>query len=182
MRGPQLALWMVFVIALPFQFQLGAICLIALFSGVLRKFGKIEFKKSYLKQLSLSQDAQMIGLMSAANMGKRMNYVMYLPIFMHAMLICAANGTKSLGRPWDWLSIGPIRWMFDYIQKPAMRLQLLQVKSDIEIYVGLYAFVAWLGFGMTSMLQVMLYWQVIRVRYILDDKLKRAFTRFDANL
>ena len=115
MRGPQLALWMLFVVALPFQFQLGMICFCALFSGVLRKFGKIEFKKTYLKQMALAQDAQMIGIMSSANMGNRTNYVMYLPVVLHAILICASNGSRMLGRPWDWLSIGPIRMLFKFI-------------------------------------------------------------------
>lgn len=63
----------------------------------------------------------MIGLMSAANLGKRTNYVMYTPILLHALLVCAANGTRTIGRPWDWLSIGPIRKFFEFIQVPERR-------------------------------------------------------------
>ena len=57
----------------------------------------------------------MIGLMASANMGKRINYVFYLPVVLHAVLICASNGTKPLGKPWDWISIGPLRMFFEFV-------------------------------------------------------------------
>lgn len=45
--------------------------------------------------------------------------------------------------------------------------QLEELKADMEVYIGLYLVFAW-AFGMSHFIAIMLYWQIMRLHYMLS--------------
>jgi hypothetical protein len=43
----------------------------------------------------------------------------------------------------------------------------MELKGDIEVYLGFYLIVVW-AFGWSHLVAIMLYWQVLRIRYMLS--------------
>lgn len=122
----------------------------------------------------------MIGLVSAAHSGRQNDFIMYIPIAMHAILICASISQQPLGLPYVIVTKAPpLCWIFAAINK--QRTILIRLKSDTEIWVGLYVIFGWF-FSRTTLLQNMLFWQVMRIRFILNDNCKLAFYRLNEKL
>ena len=55
------------------------------------------------------------------------------------------------------------------------------MRSDIEIYLGFYLLVT-LFIGRGSFVSLIVYWQLIRIKYIINYNTKAAFTRMDAKI
>jgi len=52
------------------------------------------------------------------------------------------------------------------------------VKADTEIYVGFYL-VVMIFVGNSSMVSVFLFWQMMRMRYMMNQSTQMAFQRLD---
>ena len=52
------------------------------------------------------------------------------------------------------------------------------MRADLEVYTGFYLIIGWF-FGMSQIISIVLYWQCLRVRTMLNDNTKHAFYRFD---
>jgi len=52
------------------------------------------------------------------------------------------------------------------------------MKHDMEVYMGLYLTIG-IVFGLSSILTTLLYWQIMRMRYLMSPAIQQAFTRFD---
>lgn len=55
------------------------------------------------------------------------------------------------------------------------------MRADLEVYTGFYLIFGWF-FGMSTLVSIILYWQVARVRAMLNTQTKLGFIRFDENL
>jgi hypothetical protein len=62
--------------------------LIALFIGVLKKFGKPEFTKEFFRRCIFAEDMQMMGFLSVASMAGTTHFIMFIPILMYGWLTC----------------------------------------------------------------------------------------------
>ena len=118
----------------------------------------------------------MLGYMSVASMVTSMNFVMFVPILMHGWLTCGQIAAQGAPAPYSAILIGPIKTLLEAAN--ARRSEYLNMKCDIEVYLGVYLIVVWF-FGMSQILSIVLYWQVLRVRYMINASVKEAFTRFD---
>ena len=59
--------------------------------------------------------------------------------------------------------------------------QLTQMKHDIEVYLGFYMIVMAL-LGGSNLLAIMLYWQLMRVRYMVNYGCQAAWKRMDESI
>ena len=57
----------------------------------------------------------------------------------------------------------------------------MECKSDIEIYLGLYLIAAWF-FKKSHLIGIVVYWQLLRVRYMIGGLMGDAFHRLDRKL
>ena len=53
------------------------------------------------------------------------------------------------------------------------------MRHDIEVYMGVYLTLGIL-LGISSIMTTLVYWQIMRVRYLLSPACQQAYTRFDA--
>jgi hypothetical protein len=61
------------------------------------------------------------------------------------------------------------------------RGKVMEYKSDIEIYLGLYLIIAWF-FKKSHLFGIVVYWQLLRVRYMIGGLMGDAFNRLDRKL
>ena len=57
----------------------------------------------------------------------------------------------------------------------------MEYKSDIDIYLGIYLIVVWF-FKRSHIFSIVVYWQVLRVRYMIGGLISDAFRRLDRKL
>ena len=57
----------------------------------------------------------------------------------------------------------------------------MEYKTDIEIYLGLYLIVVWFV-KRSHLFSIVVYWQLLRVRYMIGGLTSEAFTRLDRKL
>ena len=57
----------------------------------------------------------------------------------------------------------------------------MECKSDIEIYLGLYLIASWF-FKKSHLFGILVYWQLLRVRYMIGGLMGDAFHRLDRKL
>jgi hypothetical protein len=51
----------------------------------------------------------------------------------------------------------------------------------MEVYIGIYLIVVWF-IGWSSLLSIMMYWQIMRLRYMINGNTKSAFGRVHARI
>jgi hypothetical protein len=111
--------------------------------------------------------------------------MMYGPVMMHGYLTCGkivdehATDKVKLESFWRFLAVKPITTVLDYGNKN--RLDLIKLRADMEVYCGIYLIVGWF-MGMSNLIGILLYWQCLRVRAMLNPQTKKAFTRIDVTL
>ena len=151
----------------------------ALVAGVLRKFGKPVFAKSELRKYIFSENFQMMGFMSVSSISSGVGSMMlYGPVFIHGYLTCGKilEQPDQITGPWRLLLIRPITALFEYGK--VNRRDLIILRSDLEVYTGFYLIIGWF-LGMSTIISIVLYWQCLRVRSMLNNQTMLAFTRFD---
>ena len=59
--------------------------------------------------------------------------------------------------------------------------QIWTLRHDLEVYMGLYLTVG-IFLGVSSILTTLLYWQIMRMRYLMSPACQQAYVRFDATV
>ena len=57
----------------------------------------------------------------------------------------------------------------------------MENKADIEIYLGIYLIVVWF-IKRSHIFSIVVYWQLLRVRYMIGGLMAEAFKRLDRKL
>ena len=55
------------------------------------------------------------------------------------------------------------------------------MRSDIELYIGFFQVVG-IFFGYSTMFSALIYWQLMRVRYLMSYNIQGAFRRLDTKI
>lgn len=119
----------------------------------------------------------MIGFLSVASMSN--NLVMFMPIVIHGWLTCAQISTQTLDTPFNYILIAPLKKVLDLAT--SNRHEYEKMKCDLEIYLGICLLLGWF-IGLSNIVSIILYWQVLRVRYMINPPVKKAFGRLDRNI
>ena len=124
----------------------------------------------------------MLGFLSVTAMVGSVNIVTYVPMLLHAWVTCGMIALDSQGVPSAIKMIVnfPLtKWLM--LKGASNKQQLTDLKSDMEVYIGFYLIIAWF-FGMSHFVAIMLYWQIMRLHYMLSYNCQHAFSRFDQKL
>lgn len=106
------------------------------------------------------------------------NFILYMPVILHGYLEVSPLFKEILTRnpSAPIISIASVK---GYIEKGTKhKPQLLELKSDMEIYIGLYLIAVWF-IGWSSLITILMYWQIMRVRYMMSAHSQAAFRRID---
>lgn len=103
---------------------------------------------------------------------------LYTPLMISALLNLASEFKKSLDTnpSFPVLSISAIK---NYILKGAgapFQEQGRLIRGNIEVYVGFYLIAA-IPIGMSNIMAAMMYWQMMRMRYMMNPIIQGAFTK-----
>jgi hypothetical protein len=108
---------------------------------------------------------------------------LFTPLIISAVLNLASEFKKSLEHnpSFPVLSIGVLK---NYILKGAgapFQEQGRVIRGSVEVYVGFYL-VAAIPVGMSNVMAAMMYWQMMRMRYMMSPIIQGAFTKLHADI
>lgn len=177
----QMILWVVFYLSLPLRLYTNWIVVIALVIGVIKRYGIPKFNKEYLQRIMFDDNLQMLPYLGVVAVAAGGNLILYMPLCLHGFLEIAPLFNNLL-RTKPNLPIISSAFFKDYIKKGVEnRNQFVEMKSDMEVYIGLYLIVVWF-LGWSSLLSIMMYWQIMRLRYMINANSKAAFARVNAKI
>lgn len=98
----------------------------------------------------------MIGFVAVASIVGGTNFVVFLPFILHAWITLGQitldpSGVQGFLLP---LVNSPLKMI---MTKGPVYQQRIELKSDIEVYIGFYLIVGWL-FGVSTFVAIMFYW------------------------
>lgn len=114
--------------------------------------------------------------MAVGSMGSGSGLIVMTPVLMHGLITCAQIYQEGLSSPYDKILISPLKNLLTKVN--AEKHEYLKSKADVELYTALYLLVG-VFFGISSLISVLLYMQVLRVRTMINSHSRQAFTRFD---
>ena len=103
----------------------------------------------------------------------QLNLILYLPLLLHALLESGetlASRQEVAGRLREY-----VVW---YGVSERGRAAVMRLKTEIEIYIGVYLIGVWV-IRRSHIFGVVVYWQVLRVRYMIGGLMREAFERVD---
>ena len=123
---------------------------------------------------------QLLGLLSVACM--QGSLMAFAPLILHGLITLAkiSQNPQGVTSPVSMaVNLGVIKNQLAKVT--ANEAKLKEMKYDIEAYLGFYLIVM-LVFGSGNLLSIMLYWQLMRVRYMVSYGVQGAWTRVDARI
>lgn len=109
------------------------------------------------------------------------NLILYMPLAVHGFLEIAPLFNDLL-RSKPNLPIVSSPFFKETLQKGVtQRAQFVEMKADMEVYIGIYLIAVWF-LGWSSLLTIMMYWQIMRLRYMINAQTKAAFARVNVKI
>eukprot|EP00347_Sterkiella_histriomuscorum_P023348 403334989 len=174
----QEVLWLLFILSLPFRLYTGFLAFGALFCGIVRRHGFPKFSQEYLQRIAFDDNFLMFTYMSALTMSSG-SMIIYIPLLLTAYVEISPKGLEILNNN---PSIPFANYFKDTLSKGAQfKQQFIEMRSDFQVYIGIYLIVVWF-IGWSSIIQIFLYWQIMRVQYMMSANIQAAFRRIDLKI
>jgi Transmembrane protein 33/Nucleoporin POM33 len=101
-----------------------------------------------------------------------------LPLVIHAFLQSGPSLQAYLARH----SSPFIQNLSTYLRGPLQqKASLTELKADLEIYLGFYLLLVWL-IGRSHIIAILMYWQLLRIKYMLGTATTQSFRRIDRGI
>ena len=181
MKGPQFLAWLLFVVAfLTGFFSCTMAGLAALGIGIVRKGGIPQLNTQYLQSVMMDENTQTIGFLMIASTSGSLGLMCWMPVVIHAALTCAwiANDQSHVASLYAKVINVVKRVGLQKVTDNQAQLWLL--RHDLEVYLGVYLTLG-IPLGVSSILTTLLYWQIMRMRYLMSPACQEAYVRFDAS-
>ena len=181
LKGPQFAAWIFFVFSyITGVFSATIAGLIALGLGVIRKGGMPSANQAYLQSIVLDENVQLLGFLGVASSAGSLSLICWGPIFIHAACVCVwiANDQSHVTGLYSKL-IALVQKTGLIAKLSANQAHMWTLRHDLEVYMGLYLTFG-IFIGLSSILTTLLYWQIMRMRYLMSPACQQAYVRFDA--
>jgi len=181
LKTQQWILWAIFFITLPLRMYTNWLALGAILVGLVKKHGIPKFNKEFVQKIIFDENLQMLPYLGVVAMAGSANFILYTPLIIHGYLEVSPLFKDILARKPNAPIISMTTFK-DYIEKGvAHKAQLIELKSDIEIYIGLYLIAVWFV-GWSSLITILMYWQIMRVRCMMSAHSQAAFRRIDQKI
>lgn len=168
MKGPQFVAWLFFLISYITGLMSPAIAgFVALACGIVRKGGFPKMSGEYLQSVVTDENIQMLGFLAIASSAGKLGLICWMPIMIHGALICAATA-RDQSHVTARIYTTVINLVKGLLQKVSdNQAYLWLMKHDLEVYMGVYLTLG-IFLGVSSILTAMLYWQIMRMRYLMS--------------
>lgn len=157
-----------FGFSLPFNFHTLKLSTLALIIRTVRFTGKPQFNMAYVQKL-LSFDCFFMLIYSVILFIERFNYYLVLPIAMSLLIYLTENLTQISQTS---AQIRPYLHYLDFVTKN--KNELLQCRAHVEVAIGFLQIVG-IFFRLNSFLLPMIYWQNMKVKYVVNPYVKNSF-------
>jgi len=104
------------------------------------------------------------------------SFFLYTPILISVVLALCWEGKRILDRNPTTMILSNAT-VKTYVLKgasPQLQEQGRMIRANVEVYVGFYM-VAGILIGMSSLVSAIMYWQMLRMRYMMNPVLQAAF-------
>ena len=111
----------------------------------------------------------------------RLNFVLYIPLIMHALLDSGDTLKRLLDTHLSHYNPALIAGFSDRVLRDtllARKSAIHDMKSEIEVYICVYLVAVWFV-RRSHIFGIVMYWQMIRVRYMMGGATKLACARID---
>jgi len=141
----------------------------------LNKTGLPKFNMDYLRKVIPEEHFHNLGYLGVIFFLGGFNLIAYSPLLIFAYIYVSDYAMEYLRHSPN----SPIpSFVRPFLQKGVTnKPQLLTLKADLEIYVGIYLIIGWF-FGWSSLVSIIFFWQFIRLKYMLNNQTQQAFVRF----
>jgi len=89
LKGIQFILWVVFILTVIPRLYTNYFAFAALLCGVVIRAGRPQFNTAYLQSVMVDENFQLLGYTAVAAMVGAVNIIMYMPLAIHAIIICS---------------------------------------------------------------------------------------------
>lgn len=107
------------------------------------------------------------------------NFILYIPLLIMAFLELAPIGKEILDRNPNAMIISMLKGQIE--SGVRNKAQFIDLKADVEVYIGIYLIVVWF-LGWSHFLSIIIYWQLIRIKYFINYNTQAAFRRLDIKI
>jgi hypothetical protein len=106
---------------------------------------------------------------------------LYMPLVIHGYIEVAPLFKEILDRKPNApiISTGVIKPHI--LNAVANKNQMQELEADTEVYLGVYLVVVWFV-GWSNFLTIVMFWQIMRVRFMMSAHSKAAFRRLDQKI
>jgi len=178
MKTYQWICWVLFFISLPLRLYTNWFVFAALVFGLVKRHGLPKFNKEFLQKMMFDENLQALPYLAIVAVVGEANMLLYMPLILHGYLEVSPIFKEILDRKPNALIISK-----DFVKSYVLRgvshkAEYVELKSDIEVYIGIYLIVVWF-IGWSSFLSILMYWQIMRLRYMISTHIQMAFKRID---
>ena len=172
-------LYVMFWLTLPFQGITNKILFAAWLTGLVYKQGFPKFSLDYLRAVIPDDHFQNLGYMAVVMFLGGGSIIIYSPIIVFIFIFASEVGIETLNKNPNT----PILSFFkDYMQKGVTgKNNFLSLKSDLEIYIGIYLVVGWF-LGWSNIISIFFYWQYMRLKYMLNYSTQLSFRTMSSKI
>lgn len=173
--------WVAFFISLPLRLYTNWLVLAALAIGLIKRHGMPKFNKEYLQKMIFDENLQMLPYIGVVAVAGSQTMVLYMPLLIHGYLEVSPLFKEILDRNPSAPLISAGFLKPHILNGVAHRSQYQELEADTEVYLGIYL-IAVLFLGWSSFLTIIMFWQIMRVRYMMSAHSKAAFRRIDQKI
>lgn len=160
----QIILWALFALSFPLRMYTTWFAFGACLCGLIKRCGFPKFSQEYMQRAIFDDNFHMITYLGPLTMGGG-SFILYIPLVLTAFMETAPTAKAFLDRNPNLPLVSSLKDTFN--QGVQHKGQFLEMRSDIEVYIGLYLIVVWF-LGWSSFIEIILYWQLMRMRYMMS--------------
>mmetsp|Transcript_9289 Transcript_9289/g.11353 ORF Transcript_9289/g.11353 Transcript_9289/m.11353 type:complete len:125 (+) Transcript_9289:511-885(+) len=121
----------------------------------------------------------MLGLLAIASTAGSLSLICWGPVAIHGLLVCAWISNDLTHVTGFYLKVIEMVKKTTILKRASDKQSYLwTLRHDIEVYMGVYLTLG-IPLGVSSIVTTLLYWQIMRMRYLMSPAVQQAFTRFD---
>jgi hypothetical protein len=173
--------WLAFFISLPLRLYTNWVVLAALAIGLVKRHGMPKFNKAYVQKMVFDENLQMLPYIGVVAVAGGQTMVLYMPLLIHGFLEVSPLFKEILDRNPSAPLISASFLKPHILNGVALRAQYQELEADTEVYLGIYL-IAVFFIGWSSFLTIIMFWQIMRVRYMMSANSKAAFRRIDKKI
>ena len=160
-----------FLLSLPFRFYSKQIATVAYLIRTLRLNGIPKWKVEYLQGL-MGIDSVHVFFYSLILFVERFNYYLILPVALAAVVDSCENLKNEK-------QLEMFKKYFDLVL--SRKESLLQDRANVEVGIG-FLLIVGVFLKLNSFLLPIIYWQLMKVKYFLQPRIKKSFEMLNANV